>query len=52
LIHDIAQALASAGVNMRFAMFQAIDSKYQGIIGFANEADADKAQAAITKSLK
>ncbi len=47
--YSIAKAIADAGINLHFAMCQSVDKQFQACFGFANDADADKAQAAIAK---
>ena len=47
--YNIAKAIAEAGINLHFAMCQSVDKQFQACFGFANDADADKAQAAIAK---
>jgi hypothetical protein len=46
------RALADAGLNLDFLVAQVIGRKYSAVIGFENEADADKASALIKKSAK
>jgi hypothetical protein len=48
--HSMAQAIADAGVNMDFLVAQVIGRKYSAVIGFANEADAEKAVGLIKKA--
>lgn len=50
--HAIARALADAGVNLDFLVAQVIGSKYSAILGFENDADAEKASALIKKAAK
>jgi len=45
--HAIARALADAGVNLDFLVAQVIGRKYSAILGFENDADAEKASALI-----
>ncbi len=47
--YTIAKAIADAGINLHFAMCQSVDKKFQACFGFANDADAEKAEAAISK---
>jgi hypothetical protein len=47
--HSIAQAVADSGVNLDFLVAQVIGRKYAAVIGFENEADAEKATAVIKK---
>ena len=47
--HAIAKAIADAGINLHFAMCQSVEKHFQACFGFANDADADKAAAAIAK---
>jgi len=42
LAYDIAKAIADAGINLHFAVVQALDNRYHGIFGFGSQADADK----------
>jgi len=46
----ISQAIAEAGINLDFLVAQVIGRKYAAVIGFENEADADKATALIKKA--
>ncbi len=48
--HAIAQAAASAGVNLSFVVAQVIGRKYSAVIGFENEDDAKKALPLIKKA--
>jgi len=48
--HAIARSLADAGVNLDFLVAQVIGRKYSAVLGFENEADADKATALIKKA--
>ena len=48
--HGIAQAVADAGVNLDFLVAQVVGRKYSAVIGFENDADADKATALIKKA--
>jgi hypothetical protein len=48
--HSIARAVADAGVNLDFLVAQVIGKKYAAVIGFENDADAEKATAVIKKS--
>jgi len=48
--HGIAQAIAAAGVNLDFLVAQVIGRKYSAVIGFENDADAEKAVALIKKA--
>jgi hypothetical protein len=48
--HAIARALADAGVNLDFLVAQVIGRKYSAVVGFENEADADKAVSLIKKA--
>jgi hypothetical protein len=50
--HAITCALADAGVNLDFLVAQVIGRKYSAVLGFENEADADKAIALIKKASK
>lgn len=50
--HAIARSLADAGVNLDFLVAQVLGRKYSAVIGFENEADADKAVALIKKAGK
>jgi len=43
----ISQAIAEAGINLDFLVAQVIGRKYAAVIGFENEADADRATALI-----
>ena len=46
------QVIAEAGVNLDFLMAQVIGRKYVAVLGFENEADAEKASALIKKAAK
>lgn len=46
----ISQAIAEAGINLDFLVAQVIGRKYAAVIGFENEADADRATALIKKA--
>jgi hypothetical protein len=48
--HSISQAIAEAGVNLDFLVAQVTGRKYSLVIGFENEADAEKATALIKKA--
>jgi hypothetical protein len=48
--HLVAQAIASAGINMAFLVTQVIGRKYSSVVGFENEADAKTAVALIKKT--
>ena len=50
--HAIGRGLADAGVNLDFLVAQVIGRKYSAVIGFENEADAEKAIAVIKKAEK
>jgi len=47
--YKIAKAIADSGINLHFAMCQAIGSQFQACFGFGSEADAAKAETAIEK---
>jgi hypothetical protein len=48
--HGMASAIAEAGVNVDFLVAQVIGRKYSAVIGFENEADAERATALIKKA--
>jgi hypothetical protein len=48
--YGMAQAIAEAGVNVDFLVAQVIGRKYSAVIGFENEADAEKAVGLIKKA--
>jgi hypothetical protein len=48
--YGMAQAIAEAGVNVDFLVAQVIGRKYSVVIGFENEADAEKAVGLIKKA--
>jgi hypothetical protein len=50
--HAIAGALADGGVNLDFLVAQVIGRKFSAVVGFENDADADKAVALIKKATK
>jgi hypothetical protein len=47
--HAITKAIADAGVNVSFLVAQVIGRRYSAVIGFQNEADAEKAGMLIKK---
>jgi hypothetical protein len=49
--HAITRALADAGVNLNFLMAQVIGRKFSAVLGFENDADAQRASALIKKAL-
>lgn len=49
--HSIAQAVAEAGINLAFLVAQVIGEKYSAVVGFENEADAQKATPLIRKAV-
>ena len=49
--HKIAKAISDAAINMAFLMAVVIGKKYSSVIGFENEADANKAGAIIKKAV-
>jgi hypothetical protein len=48
--HTITAAIADAGVNLDFLVTHVIGRKYSAVIGFANEADAEKATPLVKKA--
>jgi hypothetical protein len=50
--HAIARALADAGVNLDFLVAQVFGRKYSAVLGFENDADAEKASALIKRAAK
>jgi hypothetical protein len=48
--HAITRTLADAGVNLDFLMAQVIGRKYSAVLGFENQADADRAVSLIKKA--
>jgi len=48
--HQIAQAIAAAGVNLDFLVAQVTGRKYSAVIGFENDADAAKATALMKRA--
>jgi hypothetical protein len=48
--HAITKAIADAGVNLSFLVAQVIGRRYSAVIGFENEADAEKAGALIKRA--
>jgi len=50
--HAITRALADAGVNLDFLVAQVIGRKYSAVLGFENDADANKAVTLIKKAGK
>jgi hypothetical protein len=47
--HAITKAIADAGVNLSFLVAQVVGRRYSAVIGFENEADAEKAGTLIKK---
>ena len=47
--HATTKAIADAGINLSFLVTQVIGRKYSTVVGFENEADAEKATAIIKK---
>jgi hypothetical protein len=45
----MARAIADAGINMSFLVALVVGRRFSSIVGFANDADARKAAAAIKK---
>jgi hypothetical protein len=50
LVHQIAQPLADAGINLSFLVAHVIGKRYAATIGFETEADAGKAASLIKKA--
>jgi hypothetical protein len=50
--HSITRALSDSGVNLDFLVAQVIGRKFSAVIGFENDADAEKASALIKKATK
>lgn len=48
--HQIAEAIASAGINLSFLVAQVIGRRYSAVMGFENEGDLKKASALIKKA--
>jgi hypothetical protein len=48
--YAITKAIADAGVNLSFLVAQVIGRRYSAVIGFENEADAEKAGTLIKKA--
>jgi len=49
IVCDMANACAQAGINLHFAMCQALNKKFQAIVGFGSAADLEKATSLISK---
>jgi hypothetical protein len=47
--HAITKAVADAGVNLDFLVAQVIGRKFSAVLGFENDADANKATTLIKK---
>lgn len=47
--YEAAQAIAQAGINLHFAMFQVIQGRYVGVFGFGSEQEANQAEGLIRK---
>ena len=50
LAHDLAEALAGAGINLSFFVAQGVGRKFSAILGFDTEADAQKATPLLKKA--
>ncbi len=50
--HAIAQAVAEAGINISFLVAQVVDARFSAVLGFADEAAAQKASALIKKAAR
>ena len=50
--HAIAQAIAEAGINIDFFVAQVVGGKFSAVVGFDNQAGADKAVALIKKAAR
>jgi UTP:GlnB (protein PII) uridylyltransferase len=48
IAYDITNTLASAGINLHFAMCQAIGKQFHAVFGFGNDKDAEKALGLIS----
>jgi hypothetical protein len=48
--HAMSRAIADAGINMNFLVAQTIGRRFTAIIGFENEADAQKAVPLVKKA--
>jgi hypothetical protein len=48
--HAITRAVADAGVNLDFLVAQVVGRKFSAVLGFENDADANKATALIKKA--
>jgi hypothetical protein len=48
--HAITKAVAEAGVNLDFLVAQVIGRKFSAVLGFENDADANKAATLIKKA--
>jgi len=48
--HAIANALASAGINLAFVVAQVVGRRYSAVFGFENAADASQAARLIKKA--
>lgn len=51
LAHQIAQAVAEAGVNLSFVLAHVVGRRYAATIGFETETDAKKASTLIKKAM-
>lgn len=49
LAHKMAKAIADSGVNLRHATCQGVKQHFLACFGFQNDADAEKAKAALAK---
>jgi hypothetical protein len=50
--HGIAQAMADAGINLGFLVAQVVGDQFSAVIGFEDEAEAQKAVTLIKKAAK
>jgi hypothetical protein len=48
--HQVARALAGAGINLSFLMAQTVGRRYSAVLGFESDADAKKAATLIRKA--
>jgi hypothetical protein len=49
IAYDMANTIGAAGINLHFAMCQAVENQFHAILGFDSEADADKAVGLLSK---
>ena len=49
IAYEMTNAIASAGINLNFAMLQAVNKRFNAVLGFSSDKDADKAVELLGK---